>query len=68
MRGAEAHRKKIFIDAALGVGWSPTGFVLEQSYCSYATIGTEVEPVQRASRYADQIACLDFDREHRAGG
>jgi len=46
----------------------PAGHVLEQANRADATIGAEVEPVQGASRHANQIAGFDFNRQHRAGG
>ena len=61
---AETHWKKVFIDAAVGVVRSPSGGVLKQTDGADATIVAEIEPVQRASRDANQIARFDFDREH----
>src|SRR5262245_37537376 len=42
----------------------PSRWILKQTNGPDATIGAEIEPVQRASRYTDQITGFDFDAEH----
>src|SRR5690349_11665324 len=44
----------------------PAGRILEQPNRTNAPIGAKIKPVVRAARYANQIASLDFNREHRA--
>ena len=66
MRHAKTDGKKPFIDAAVGVVWSPAGGVLKQAYRANASIATEIEPVERASRNPNQISCFHFDRQYRA--
>src|SRR6185503_17415927 len=64
MRGAETHRKEVFINAAFRVVRRPACCVLKQTNRPDATIGAEIEPVERAAGHTDQIACFDFDAEH----
>src|ERR1044071_1567519 len=66
MCGAKANRHKYFIDTTLRVVRRPARHVLKQANRADATIGAEVEPVQRAARNANQIAGFDFDCQHSA--
>src|SRR5215510_3264351 len=62
----KADWQKVFVYTTLRVVRRPTGCVLKQTNGTNATVRTKIEPVQRASRYANQIACFDFDCQHGA--
>src|SRR3954471_24094896 len=64
IRGAEAERLKPGVDAALRVLRRPPGLILEQAHGANPPVDAEIEPMARPARHADQIAALDFDREH----
>src|SRR5580693_1358639 len=59
--GPPANRFVIPIHAAARVVRHPAGLILEQTDSANAPVSAKIEPVQRASRYANQIACFHFD-------
>src|ERR1044072_9374188 len=42
----------------------PARCILKQANCADASIGAQIEPVQRATWDTNQIAGFDFDTEH----
>src|SRR6185312_4885050 len=53
------------VHAAVGVVRRPAGGILEQADGANAPVATEIEPVQRSARHADQVAGLYFQRHDR---
>src|SRR5262245_13269602 len=65
---AEAHGLKLSVHAALRVVRCPAGRILKEPNRPDTTVGAEIEPVMRATRYTNQVAGLNFDRKHRSLG
>src|SRR6266851_2042831 len=66
IRRSQAHRLIVAIYPAIGVMRCPARGVLEQANRTNPPIRTQIKPVPRAARNADQVATFHFDRSERA--
>src|SRR5262245_49920764 len=57
---------KITVNAAARVIRRPARRVFEQTNGANAAISAEIEPVEKAGRHSDQVACFDLDGDYGA--
>ena len=62
--GPPANGFIIPVHAAACVVGRPAGLVLEQANRANAAVSAKIEPMQGSSRNANQVAGIDFDRDH----
>src|SRR6266536_649325 len=67
MGNTEADRKKILINATIGIVRCPTSHVLKQTDGSNPPVCAEVEPVPGAARNTNQISGLDLYADYPTG-